>query len=110
RTAAWIREWLIALAPDPMAVMDLGRRAEQGRRLVEAAEHYRRAAQLKPGWMLPVYNRASVLGRLQQREQARALFEQVAKQADTVDLRGGAWFHLGTIAVAEDRRKEAMAA
>jgi glycosyltransferase involved in cell wall biosynthesis/predicted SAM-dependent methyltransferase len=110
RTAAWISERLIALAPDPMTALDLARRADQAGRLDEAEQQYRRVAELKPGWMLPVYNRASILERLEQHEPARALFHEVTRKGDTPDLRGGAWFHLGALAVRDGRQDEAKAA
>jgi len=110
RTASWVTERLTRLAPDPTVSMDRGRRADVAGRLDEAEQHYACAAELKPGWMLPVYNRASVLKRQRRRASARALFEQVARQGDTHDLRGGSWYHLGELAFEENRLQDATAA
>jgi glycosyltransferase involved in cell wall biosynthesis len=110
RTAAWISERLTRLAPDPTISMDLGRRAEAAGQLDEAEQHYARAGELKPGWMLPLYNRASVLKRQRRRSSARGLFEQIARHADTHDLRGGSWYHLGELAFEENRLDDATAA
>lgn len=109
RTARWIKERLTALVPDSMTAMDLARRADQTGRLDEAEQHYARAAALEPGWMLPVYNRASVLKRVRRLGEARALFAAVAAGGDTHDLRGGASYHLGGIAFEEGRTADAAA-
>jgi tetratricopeptide (TPR) repeat protein len=98
RTARWTVERLAHLAPDPSVAMEAGRRAEREGRLEDAEQRYATAAAGRPGWMLPVYNRASILKRQGQRESARPLFEDVASRGETPDQRGGAWFHTGQLA------------
>jgi glycosyltransferase involved in cell wall biosynthesis/tetratricopeptide (TPR) repeat protein len=96
--AEWISTRLTYLTPDPARLMDRGRRLEAAGNLDEAARDYARAAELRRGWMLPVYNRASVLKRQRRRDAAMRLFTQVAQKGDTPDLRGGSWYHLGELA------------
>jgi tetratricopeptide (TPR) repeat protein len=107
--ADWVAGRLARLTPDPAKAMDLGRRAEAEGRLDDAARHYGRAAELKSDWLLPVYNRASVLKRQRRRGAAAGLFERVAKSGETPELRGGSWFHLGEVAFEENRFDEAVA-
>ena len=108
--ASWISGRLAHLTPDPAKSMDLGRRAEVAGELDEAARHYSRAAELRRGWMLPVYNHASVLKRQRRRARAIELFSKVAQQADTPELRSGSRFHLGEVAFEENRLADATAA
>ncbi|MEZ5319970.1 MAG: glycosyltransferase [Vicinamibacterales bacterium] len=110
RTAAWTLRRLTALAPDPSAAMDAAREAERAGRLDEAETQYARAAQLRPGWLVPIYNRASVLKRQRRRASAAALFERVARQGETPAMRAGASFHLGEIAFEDGRLDDAQAA
>jgi len=98
RTARWSIERLSRLAPDPLAAIDAARDAERDGRLADADQLYAKAAAARPGWMLPVYNRASVLKRQGQRTSAQVLFEQVASTGETPAQRGGAWFHVGQLA------------
>lgn len=108
--ARWIARRLTHLTPDPNKAMDAGRRAEAAGDLEEAARHYTRAADLRRGWMLPVYNRASVLKRQQRREAAARLFAQVAERGDSPEQRGGSWYHLGEIAFEGNRLDESARA
>lgn len=97
-TARWVRERLATLAPDPDDVLRRARAAQAAGQLPRALDLYLEAAKARPGWVLPVYNRASLMRRLRKRDHARRLFDAVAAGQDA-SLHAGAWFHLAEMAV-----------
>jgi glycosyltransferase involved in cell wall biosynthesis/tetratricopeptide (TPR) repeat protein/predicted SAM-dependent methyltransferase len=105
--ASWIARRMTHLTPDPGKAMDFGRKAEAAGDLDEAARYYIRAADLRRGWQMPVYNRASVLKRQGRRDAALRLFAQVAERGETPELRGGSWYHQGELAFDANRLDQA---
>lgn len=108
-TTRWVSERLAQLAPDaaPMADTRLAeaRAAEAEGRYDAALALYAEAAK-RHGWYLPQYNRASLLRRLDRRDEAEALFQEIARYGEEA-LRTGALFHLGDLALAGGRLDDA---
>jgi glycosyltransferase involved in cell wall biosynthesis len=105
RTADWIAGRINHLAPDQDMTMEKARVAESTGRFEEALALYA-AAGRDPGWLLPRYNRASLLKRLDRRGEAELLFRELVGKGD-ISLEVGALFHLGELAFLAGRIGEA---
>ena len=99
-TARWVRERLAVLAPDPDDLLRRGRAAEAAGHTALALDLYLGAARARRAWVLPVYNRASLLMKRGKRAHARRLFEAVVA-GDDASLHSGALHHLGQLAMDE---------
>ncbi len=99
-TARWVRERLAVLAPDPDDLLRRGRAAEAAGHSALALDLYLAAARARRAWVLPVYNRASLLMKRGKRAHARRLFEAVVA-GDDASLHSGAFYHLGQLAMEE---------
>lgn len=83
------------------------RDAEQAGAWTAADQAYTDARALRPDWILPVYNQASVARRLGDLVRAQQLFTRVTSLAQDAPLRGGAHYHLATLHEAAGRGTEA---
>lgn len=99
RTVQWIRSRLADLAPDADEEFARARALEAAGDVDRAAAAYARAAELRPGWDLPTYNRASLLKQAGRRDEARPLFAALAGEPSG-ELAPGAAFHLGELEAA----------
>lgn len=83
------------------------RDAEQAGAWAAADQAYTDARTLRPDWILPVYNQASVARRLGDLVRAQQLFMRVTSLAQDAPLRGGAHYHLATLHEEAGRGTEA---